>query len=100
MEISNSDGRAVIRYFSSVNPEIDGKMVDWKKGMPIELNVIYSYHDTKNRCIAMWTDFRMQEMDQRTMEIIFERVSLLDCEFFMYHSSKRYRIGFRVNGVI
>lgn len=100
MFIDNTDARSVIRYFNSVNPQIKDKYEDWQKGMPVELNVIYSYHDSKNRCIAMWTDFFDMNISAERLQNIFDRVSLLDCEFFMYHNNKRYRIGFRVKEVI
>lgn len=48
----------------------------------------------------MWTDFRMQEMDPRTMEIIFGRIGLLQCEFFMYYNGKTTRIGRKVKNSI
>lgn len=100
MEIDDTDARAVVKYFRSVNPNMKEGIISWVKGMPIELDNIYFCLAEKNKCIAIWTDFRIQQMDQRTMERIFGRISLLDCEFFMYHNNKRYRIGFRVKGVI
>lgn len=100
MFIENTDARAVIRYFNSVNPEIKDKIANWKKGMPVELNVIYSYNDSKNRCVAMWTDFFDMNISPERLQIIFGRISLLDCEFFMYHNNKRFRIGFRAKEVI
>lgn len=100
MQIEDTDARAVIRYFRSVNPNMKDSIISWKKGMPIELNVIYSYNDSKNRCIAMWTDFFDMNISPERLQIIFGRISLLDCEFFMYHNNKRFRIGFRVKEAI
>ena len=100
MEIDNTDTRAVIKYFRSVNPQMKEGIIAWKKGMPIELDNIYFYLTDKNKCTAIWTDFRMQEIDPRTMEIIFGRIGLLQCEFFMYQNNRRFRIGFRVKEAI
>lgn len=100
MEIDDPDARALVKYFRSVNPNMKEGIISWVKGMPIELDNIYFCLAEKNKCIAIWTDFRIQQMDQHTMEIIFGRIRLLDCEFFMIHNNKRFRIGFRTKQTI
>lgn len=82
MHIDDTDARALIKHFRSVNPNMREGIVSWKKGMQIELDIIYFYLTEKNKCTAIWTDFRMQDMDHRTMEIIVGRIVLLQCEFF------------------
>lgn len=99
MFIENTDARAVVRYFRAVNPAITDDIVSWNKGMPVELDKIHTY-ELKGKCMAIWMDFSDLNMSTERMEKILKRVSLLDCEFFMYHNNKRYRIGFRVKGVI
>ncbi len=70
----------------------------WNKGNEIRFDTPYKVLDKKGNCIGLFMDFN--HLGSETMKKIYERIHVLDFEFFMYYFKDRVRIGWRIDSKI
>ncbi len=70
----------------------------WNKGNEIRLDTAYKVLDKKNNCIGLFMDFH--HLGSENMKKIYERIHVLEFEFFMYYFKDRVRIGWRCDNKI
>lgn len=92
------DEKTAVGFYEWINPSVERGWITWQKGMNIELNKLYKHVDKSHNCVAIWCDF--ENMSKVRVDRIFQRVNLIPHEFFLYHNENRYRVGWRVKGVI